>query len=109
MSFICFYECSLIHKCTQYDLFFGILFGIVGSLWLIAGNCDNESFKHWQIYPVVVFLGISFSMVKISTLSLVSDMIGRNKVSGSDVRSESCSVICLLSKPRKAPLLSMER
>ena len=64
---------------NKMDLLLGIIVGIIASLWIAIGNCTNEAFKHFQIYLIAILFGISTSIVKISTISLVSDMIGQNE------------------------------
>lgn len=65
----------------KHDLLFGVLIGIAASMWTVTGDCNNQSFKSFEIYLIAILFGISTSIVKISTISLVSDMIGMNEVS----------------------------
>ncbi|KAI2806351.1 Major facilitator super domain-containing protein 12, partial [Blomia tropicalis] len=66
---------------NKHDLLFGVLIGIAASMWTVTGDCNNQSFKSFEIYLIAILFGISTSIVKISTISLVSDMIGMNEKS----------------------------
>ncbi|XP_075680097.1 major facilitator superfamily domain-containing protein 12-like [Dermatophagoides pteronyssinus] len=68
-----------IHMCL------GIVLALFSSIWIIFGSCDDRSFLNWQIYLIAIQIGLSITIIKISSISLVAEMIGFNQNSTSFV------------------------
>ncbi|XP_046916727.2 major facilitator superfamily domain-containing protein 12 isoform X1 [Dermatophagoides farinae] len=68
-----------IHMCL------GILLALFSSIWIIFGSCQDKSFINWQIYLIAIQIGVSITIIKISSISLVAEMIGFNQKSTSFV------------------------